>query len=79
MCGQEWMLCDTAWIKISSIITPTSKKLNFVVTLSRRSKRADKQLLAGMTTKYLLSHCCYLVVTPAIRVFSVSYAQSVTT
>ena len=68
------------WIEtVVSIITPTRKNLNFVVTLSRRSKHVDRQVLVGVTTKFLLSHRCHVVVTRSIRTFSVSYAQSVTT
>ena len=62
------------WIEtVASIITPTSKKTNFVVTLSRRSKHADKQMLAGVTTKYLLSHRCHTVVTLLSRTQSVHF------
>ena len=50
------------WIEIvASIITPTSKNLNFVVTLSPRSKCADKQKVAGVTTNYLLSRVVTLL------------------
>ena len=45
----------------SSIITPTSKNLIFVVTLSPRSKCADKQKVAGVTTNYLLSRVITLL------------------
>ena len=50
------------WIEtVVSIITPTKKNSFFVVTLSRRSKLADKQMLVGVTTKYLLSHVVILL------------------
>ena len=39
--------------------SPTKKNSFFVVTLSRRSKHADRQMLAGVTMNYLLSHCCH--------------------
>ena len=58
------------WIEtVASIITPTSKNSNFVVTLSRRSKHIDRQVLVGVTTKFY----CHTVVTLLSRTQSIHF------